>query len=86
MMNASKYIGVMETIIPNAATLFLSQPWSYQDDNAPCHRAKTVKWMADHNIDVISWPARSPDLNPIDNLWHRIVPLGLNINLKPSSN
>lgn len=39
-------------------------------DNAPGHAAKsTIEWLADKGITPIVWPARSPDLNPIEHCW-----------------
>ncbi|KAA8493874.1 Transposable element Tc3 transposase [Porphyridium purpureum] len=42
----------------------------FQQDNAPVHTSRLVKnFMNDENVELLDWPAYSPDFNIIENLW-----------------
>ena len=44
--------------------------WLLVDDNATCHRSRAVNlFKSEAGIRTISWLARPPDLNPIENVW-----------------
>ena len=68
--NVQKYIEVLEkSFSPFLANNYQNDA-TFQQDNAAIYTAKmTTKWLQDHNITTLSWPAWSPDLNPIGNPW-----------------
>ncbi|KAK3106153.1 hypothetical protein FSP39_013781 [Pinctada imbricata] len=42
----------------------------FQQDNDPKHTSRLAKqYLADNNINTITWPSESCDLNPIEMLW-----------------
>ncbi len=42
----------------------------FQQDNARAHSARnTQAVLAEHNVQTLHWPAKSPDLSPIEHMW-----------------
>lgn len=69
-MNGAGYIKLLDEVLLNFLDEIDDDNLIFQQDNAPVHRARVVSnWFDEKNIEAMQWPALSPDLNPIENLW-----------------
>ncbi|GFX57933.1 transposable element Tcb1 transposase [Trichonephila clavipes] len=46
----------------------------FQQDNARPHVSRIVqRFFVNHQIELLPWPARTPDLSPIGNMWSMVA-------------
>ena len=88
IMNGEMYRDIINNNLPltNKTRKFELENAIFQHDNDPKHTAKvTQKWFEDSGVQVLDWPAQSPDLNPIEHMWNEIKRRIRNLKELPTS-
>ncbi|POM59917.1 putative retroelement [Phytophthora palmivora] len=71
---SEQYIYTVSEFLLPFAHLNYGVDFVYQQDNASIHTSKeTMEIFKEQEVSVLDWPARSLDLDPIENLWELLA-------------
>ena len=73
IMDAELYTNILDSSLLPFIQHKYSDSHRFMADNDPKHTSKLAQgFLAEKNVNWFRTPAESPDLNPIENLWHEL--------------
>ena len=69
-MDAKEYRDVLQRDLIPFGSNFMKENYIFQQDGAGAQTANAnYEWFVQKGVLLIDWLAKSPDLDPIENLW-----------------
>ncbi|KAJ3429597.1 hypothetical protein M0812_24953 [Anaeramoeba flamelloides] len=71
-MNSEIYTRILgKALLPFIKNKYDCDDFEFLQDNAPIHKSKlSMNWFKENSIKLVSFPTKSPDLNPIEKIWN----------------
>lgn len=73
-MDKKQYLKILQdNLVQSAEQLGIKESFRFYQDNDPKHKSNLVQtWLVWKCPHIVQTPAQSPDLNVIENLWHKL--------------
>jgi hypothetical protein len=70
-LNVTAYNDIVyDSMLKTLWQQFEEGPFLFQHDKFPVHKERSIqKWFVEIRVEELDWPAQSPDLKPVDQLW-----------------
>jgi hypothetical protein len=61
-------------MVPSVRVLYPDEVIQFQRDHSSNHDSRAVQeWLSRKaDVELIDWPPRTPDMNPIENMWSEV--------------
>ena len=72
-MKKELFVEILESTLLSFINNVYSDGHKFMQDNDPKHTFRYAdQWMRDNGVNWWKTPPKSPDMNPIENLWHEL--------------